>query len=63
MARTAEYPVVISAEILETKKSPASFNTYLKMLSQLLVQRLMQEKKYCQRQVRDDVRGNYGNPC
>jgi hypothetical protein len=44
MTRTAEYPVVISAELLETKKSPASFITYLKVRSQLLVQHLMQKK-------------------
>jgi len=61
MARTAEYPVVISAELLETKKSPASFITYVKMLSHLLTQRLV-KKIYCQRQVRDDVTRNYGNP-
>lgn len=48
MARTAEYPVVISAELLETKKSPAAFITYLTMLPQLRIEGLMQKKKYCQ---------------
>ena len=44
MTRTTEYPVVISAELLETKKSPAFFITYLTVRSQLLVQYLMQIK-------------------
>jgi hypothetical protein len=44
MARTSEYPVVISAEFLETKKIFSFFFvTYLTMLSQLLIQRLKQK--------------------
>jgi hypothetical protein len=42
MTRTAEYPVVISAEPLETKKSPAFFITYLTVRSLLLVQHFVQ---------------------
>jgi len=46
MARTAEYPVVISAEFLKTKKSPACFITYITILSQLLILRLMQKQRF-----------------